>query len=305
MGLRQLTPLEVRLLIRAAVFWAWSIAMTAFTAVLGGVPLKSLRRAYGRGPYWTLGVLTAFALFAFHLKFLAILYFSLVVLIGLFGEWEELGLSLLASAFFSLLITTLISAAGVVLWISATGAQWKTLLLARMDEWIKPALEMSPGLQVNSGDVLLQLPSIVIVLWMGALYLSVLLERRLLPPSVEVPYIQKFREELDKINIPNPVIWIFIVALLGAFGEFGLPSLQSAAVNVLNVCLVLFFFQGLAVVYRFFHVFRLGFFWQALLMVIIVGQLFLLVSLLGLVDHWVDFRARLTKRREEMNKELQ
>jgi uncharacterized protein YybS (DUF2232 family) len=92
---------------------------------------------------------------------------------------------------------------------------------------------------------------------------------------------------------------------LGAFGEFGLVGAQATSVNFLNVCLMLFFFQGLAVIYRFFAVFRVGFFWQALLMIIVVGQLFLLVSLLGLMDHWVDFRARLSKRREQMKKELQ
>lgn len=279
--------------------------MTAFTVVLGGVPLKALRRDLGRTGYWCVGVATAGLLVAGNLKIFAAIYLSLVVLIGLFAEWEELGMSLMPSAFFSLVTTILLSAAGVALWISRMGAQWKDLLQARLDEVLKPAMELTPSLQFNSSDILLQLPSIFIVLWLAALYLAVLLERRSVVRSRHAQYETSFRDELAQIYIPNVFVWAFILALLGAFGDFGKVSLQAGSVNVLNVCLMLFFFQGLAVIYRFFTVFRVGFFWQALIMIILVGQLFLLVSLLGLVDHWVDFRTRLSKRREEkMNNEF-
>ncbi len=265
-----------------------------------------MRRELGRTGYWILGVATAGMLAAAHFYVFAALYLSLIVLMGLFGEWEELGLTFMASAFFSLVITFLITSAGVALCISRMGAQWKDMIVARMDEWIKPALSISPSVQVNTYDILLQVPSIIIVLWMAAIYLSVILERRTPTENDgELSRAGTFRPELDKINLPNVIVWTFIIALLGAFGEFGLSNVQAISVNVLNICLMLFFFQGLAVVYRIFTVFRIGFFWQALLMIIIVGQLFLLVSLLGLVDHWVDFRARLSKGREEMNKELQ
>lgn len=303
-----------RLILRASALWAWSVVMSAITIVLGGVPLKSLRREFGRSVYWLIGLATAAALFAAHFQIFAALYLSLIVLMGLFGEWEELGLSFMASAFFSLIITFLITCAGVAIWISRMGGQWRDIIIARMDEWIKPALSMSPSIQVNTYDILLQIPSIVVVLWMAAIYLSVILERRTPSEDESDLYRAKarqdringaFRPELDKINLPSPVIWVFILALLGAFGEFGLTNVQAVAVNLLNICLMLFFFQGLAVIYRFFAVFRIGFFWQVLLMVIIIGQLFLLVSLVGLVDHWVDFRTRLSKGREEMNKELQ
>lgn len=276
--------------------------------MLGIVSLKSLRRGLGRTAYWSLGVVISAALFALQFKILSIYYLSLVVLVGLFGEWEELGLSFLASGFFSLVVTGMVTASAVAIWVSRMGSGWHDVLLRRLDEWFKPAQALSPSLQVNTNDILLQLPSIIIVLWMVALYLAVLLERRVQPPFArnairtgESP----FREELNKINIPGVVIWLFIVALLGAFGEFGLSGLQATSINILNVCLMLFFFQGMAVIYRLFAVFRIGAFWQALAMVVIVGQLFLLVSLVGLVDHWVDFRSRLSKRREEMNKELQ
>jgi hypothetical protein len=165
-------------------------------------------------------------------------------------------------------------------------------------------MELAPSIQFNSTDIMMQLPSLFIVMWLVTLYLSVLLERKAVIQSRHAQYEVSFRDELSRINIPNVVIWVFIGALLGAFGDFNKIGLQAASVNVLNICLMLFFFQGLAVVSRAFTFFRVGFFWQALLMIILVSQLWLL-SLLGLVDHWVDFRSRLSKGREEMNNELQ
>lgn len=288
--------------------WAWTVLITAFTVVLGGVPLKALRRDLGRTGYWMVGVATAGLLLAGGLKIFSAVYLSLVILIGLLAEWEELGMSLMPSAFFSLVTTILLSAAGMALWISRTGAAWKDLIQARLDEVLKPAMQLSPTLQFNTKDIFMQLPSIFIVLWLAALYLAVLLERRSVVRSRHAQYETSFRDELATISIPNVFVWGFILSLLGAFGDFGkingAISVQAASVNVLNICLMLFFFQGLAVIYRFFAVFRVGFFWQALSMIILVCQLFLLVSLLGLVDHWVDFRTRLSKRREEMNNEL-
>jgi hypothetical protein len=111
---------------RAFVLWAWSVAMTALTLVLAGVPLKALRRGLGRGPFLVIGASTAAALFAADLKFFAIAYLSFVILVELFSEFEGLDLSLVASGFFSILVTALLSGAGVAIWISRTGGQWKT-----------------------------------------------------------------------------------------------------------------------------------------------------------------------------------
>jgi hypothetical protein len=298
--------MTTRQIIRACGLWAWTVLMTGMTVVLGGVPLKALRRDLGRTGYWFLCVVTAAILFASGMKVFAAIYFSLVVLIGLFAEWEELGMALMPSAFFSLVTTILVASAGVALWISRTGASWKDLILARLDESLKPAMELTPSFQFNSSDIMMQLPSLFIVMWLVTLYLSVLLEKRAVIQSRHAKYEVSFREELGRINIPSFVIWAFIFALLGAFGDFGKLGLEAGCVNVLNVCLMLFFFQGLAVVTRAFAVFRIGFFWQALLMIILVSQLWIL-SLLGLVDHWVDFRSRLSKGkgREQMNNELQ
>ncbi len=76
------------------------------------------------------------------------------------------------------------------------------------------------------------------------------------------------------------------------------------AVNGLNVILVLYFFQGLAVVMRAFEVLRVTGYWKFVLLVIIIMQLFLCISVLGIIDYWANFRERINRKATEwQNKE--
>ncbi len=111
------------------------------------------------------------------------------------------------------------------------------------------------------------------------------------------------RQQLADLRLPDGVIWLFIGALLGAFGGFEVRGVEATSVNILNVSFVLFFFQGIAVVAKFFEKLRMGSFWQFVFMLLIVVHLFLFVSLVGLTDYWLDFRTRLNKRTTEFNRE--
>lgn len=284
------------------VLWAWSVAMTGLTLILAGAPLKSLRTGLGRVSFITVGVLTSAAFFLIKLKFLACSYLSFVLLIEAFTELEELEFPLLINMCLSTLSVSLLTTASIAVWMSRVGMQWASELHDRLVELLQPMAQLGSSLQINVDDIIAQLPSLAIIVWLAALYIAVVLEGRVRPGQSKASF---YRGAVDKVEVPHAVVWIFIAALAFAFGDFGLARVQPIAINVLNVCLMLFFFQGLAVVYRVFAVFRVGYIWQALIMVIIVAQLFLLVSLLGLVDFWIDFRTRLSKRHEEMNKELQ
>ena len=291
-------------------FSVWAVFMTAVTFVLGAPPLKVLRRRLGRGLYWPLATMICVVVFLLQAKFLAISFFSLVVLVGVFEEFEDMGYSFQASAFFTLLINSLITAGGFALWVWRTGPAWKQSLLSTIEAAVKPLTELSPKLQVNPFEIMLQMPSIVLILWMGAIYLAVLLEARLSgseASEVSSDNVEKqpttLRAQLGEFRLPDVAVWVFIASLLGAFGNFQTPAVEAVSVNVMNVCMVMFFFQGIAVVGRFFTTVRMGMFWQVLFMTVIIVQLFLFVSLLGLLDYWLNFRSRLAKRSERFNRE--
>jgi hypothetical protein len=267
----------------------WSLLMTAMTYVLGGASLKALRHRAGRGTFWTICGPICIALFALRWDALAIAFTTLVLLIGVFSELEEIGLGFGMSAFLAVLMNSLVGGGAFALWVSATGSKWVVQIQTWLENLVKPLSGMNPALQINATDLMPQLPSVILILWIVALYLAVLLERRLGSPS----HIQK---QLSQWRLPDVVVWIMIFGLLGAFGNFENKVIHSVSINAINVCFVLFFFQGLAVVSQFFRRLKMGPFWQMLFMVVIVLHLFLFVSALGLVDYWADFRARMKNK---------
>jgi hypothetical protein len=285
--------------LRFSFYGLWAVVMTALTItfVLGAVSLKVLRREAGRVHYWFIGSAFTGILFAMKATPLALAYGSLVLLVGVFSELEELGLGVLTSGFFTLVINFLCGAGVFALWVSRTGPKWSQFIQDGLELMLKPLVELNPKLQINYFDLMLQIPSLLLILWMCAIYFAVLLENRVRPIEQ-----QGMKGQLAEFRLPDFVVWLFIGALLGAFGGLAKMPVEAVSVNVLNVCFMLFFFQGIAVVARFFETLRMGWFWQTVFMVLIVVHLFLPVSLLGLIDYWVDFRARMQKRgNEEIN----
>jgi len=295
---------QVQRALRFIFFSVWAVFMTALTYILGAPSLKVLRRRLGRAKYWALTTLISIGLYGFQAKLLAVAFFSLVILMGVFDEFEEMEFSFQASGFFTLLINSLIGSGAFALWVFAAGPNWSQNILSGLENTLKPLAEMNSRLQLNYFDLMLQLPSIAVILWMGAIYVATLLEGRLSTGDMAVKTdVPSLRPQLATFRLPDAMVWIFIASLLGTFGNFQSHVLEAVAVNVMNISVVLFFFQGIAVVTKFFETVRLGPVWQFLFMVVIVVQLFLFVSLLGLLDYWLNFRSRLTKRAEGFNRE--
>ncbi len=266
----------------------WAVLMTALTYILGAASLKILRGKSGRLIYWGLTTVLCSLLFALQFKMLALAYLSLVLLVGIFAELEELNLNFNVSSFFTLVINGLIWSGVFAAWISITGPKWSTQLLTAVEEMLKPLEVYNPGLQIKYYDLMLQLPSIILMMWAAALYLASLLESRINQDGAR-------RDQLKEFRVHDVVVWTFIVSLLGKFGGFTNQVVEVVCANALNVCFMLFFFQGIAVVTRSFEKIRMAPVWQALFMVLIVVYLFLFVSVLGLMDYWFDFRAKLAK----------
>ena len=63
----------------------------------------------------------------------------------------------------------------------------------------------------------------------------------------------------------------------------------------MNISLVLYFFQGLAVLEVLLNALKAGMFTRVVVYFFLVGQLFFVLSAVGLIDYWADFRRRLSK----------
>lgn len=277
-------------------FSVWAVLMTALTYVLGAPTLKVLRSSMGRWKFWAMAIGFTAVIWALKAPALAVAFFSLAILMELLTEFEEMGLAFLPSALLTLLVNTLLGAGAFALWASSKGPAWSQTLLITVETALKPLNQISPKVQINYFDLMLQLPSILIIMWIISIFLAVLMEERLRFPAPEGAVIKPtFKSQLGEIRMPDAFVWIFIVSLLGAFGDFKVRAVEAVSVNAMNVCLVLFFFQGVAVAMKLFAKIRMGWFWQMLFMFLIVVHLFLFVSLVGLLDYWLDFRTRLAK----------
>jgi uncharacterized protein YybS (DUF2232 family) len=87
--------------------------------------------------------------------------------------------------------------------------------------------------------------------------------------------------------------WLVFV-LIGAGFFLLVPNqvVQMTGVNVLLVCALVYFFQGLAILAYSFRRFQVPWFfrWTVYMLLILLKPAMLLVILLGLIDLWLDFR---------------
>ena len=283
--------------------------MTAFTYILGAVSLKVLRAKFGRAGYWGISTFLSLGLYLVGLKILGIAFFSLVVLIGVFSELEEMELHFKLSLFFTLVINSLVAGGAFAIWVYSTGPRWSQVVLTYLEDMTKKVAELNPQaqLQINFFEVMLVLPSVIVIMWIIAIYVAILLESRLVHEGNEGAPANPssgMRAQLAELRLPDMAIWAFIAGLLAALGGIGHQGIEAVGANVLNVCFVLFFFQGIAIVARLFEKLKLPGYWQMLFMALVIIYLFPFVSLLGLTDYWFDFRGRLAKRpKEQFNRE--
>lgn len=102
--------------------------------------------------------------------------------------------------------------------------------------------------------------------------------------------------DLREWRAPEPLIWCFILSGFALFLP-GWETVSTAALNLLLMIVVFYFFQGLSIIAYYFHHKHVPYFLRSLAYVLIVfEQIFtLLVVGLGLFDLWGDFR-RLKKK---------
>ena len=149
-------------------------------------------------------------------------------------------------------------------------------------------------------QLIMQSPSALVVLGMISLFFLLLLE----PPLLKTAGIFLPPRFLLKFQAPTPVIWFFLVGLLGRFVGFGEVWLDRLTINIFNICLVIYSFQGLAVFASLLRYFRLSKTLRFLITAIAILQAFVLLVVLGIADYWIDFRNRFGQRSTNLKSSL-
>ncbi len=274
---------------------------TALFIFLGTPLLRVLRGVFGSKKYWFSGVFISSLIMLINpgLGFFALFFFSLWINIGVYQELEERGHGNFWTALLSVLIGSFIMILGPMIWVQASGMDLGEVLKTSFEA---VAQQLSNGKQLseigmNAEAIVGQLPSMLIVLQIASLAFALMLDRKSAAFfGLRLEKVATHIRLLD-FRLPDYFIWLAMFSFLLSFIKIEQQMVSIVALNVFNIMMGLYFFQGLAVLEVAFLVFKSGSMFRLLFYLLVVGQLFFLLSLVGVIDYWVDFRQRLRRRR--------
>lgn len=281
-----------------------SIVLSMFTVVMGAPLMRVLRKSYGPVAYWTAGAAISALFWFLKAEPLAIFTGSIWMTLGVYGEFEQRGFGWWVSGLASVFVGATAGSWGIFKLFQMNGVHTFADLQKAVEEFAQKIQAVNPSVKVDTTMLAQQIPSAIVIMLVLALGLGLIFEKRVFS-WLKMPR-EKVSTQLKLLDyrVPDFVIWVAMSAFLLTMVSFGVKAIAVLAINVVNVAIVLYFFQGLAVLQVFLNSIRAGIFTRILTYILLVGQLFLLLSVIGLIDYWVDFRRRIynLKARAAANK---
>lgn len=137
------------------------------------------------------------------------------------------------------------------------------------------------------GTVYHLVPAIAVISTVLFIWLNVISARALFSwRKASFPYAG----DLARWKVPDQLVW-FVVAS-GALILIPVDSFKIAGLNLISIFLFVYFFQGLSIIQFYFERKNLSYFLRGVLYVLIFGQQFVMLTVVGLgfFDLWMDFR---------------
>lgn len=281
---------SIQRLLAALALEASSVILTLTTGVFGGAALFIQLRLLDIHQFYLLQ-LAAICLFAaFQVYSLAILVLALGALVAVYANLEKS--SLFKKGFLASLTGTSILLVAIYGWVVLIEKQelWP-YLIETFDFYIKKSATIKLPLDVKT--IVYQLPSYIFCICALNIWTGVLFDKQM--------RVLK-RKELKNFTVPDGFIWIVIGSLLFSFVKVDIPGVQEIALNLLNVSLLLYFFQGLSVLVFILDAMRFSTLIKYLIYFIFVFQILLPICL-GILEYWLGLRNRFSKKNLNAEKE--
>lgn len=278
--------------VQSMLLMTMSFLLTSVTFLLGALPLRMLQT---QTRPLLLAAVNGFVIAGFMAMgqwYFGFAQLTVYVLMASFGYFERnLKLSLFAASARAVLATIAVVSAALAVYFqfSPTG-QLEVLRETIEVSLIKFMPPEQSSLAVER--IMGQIPSLAVVLIMSSLAVSLVFEK---PAAKAMRLMPSKRWTLKSFRTPDGFVWLFVASLLFGFLDMNQPQVQQIAMNVLNVVMACYFFQGLAVVSVAFEQMKTGRFWRAIWYTLLLFQFSIFVGLIGLMDYWWDFRQRLLK----------
>lgn len=258
--------------------------------------IRVAHQNYSRAAFWIAFMGGAGLLVAVGLIPVAISLMSVTLLIGLFSEIFKKYKSMFVAGFIALAVSSVTTVAATQQWLTYKGTSLSVRLHEQIQLVVKQAQQVNSSVKLDPDFLVGQAPSVLVSLLIMSLALALILEQ---PISRLFKFSTEKTEPMDLISfkLPDSFIWIAMFSFLFSFIDIGQKDVSLIATNIVNVMVVLYFFQGLAVIEAFFTALRFGFFIRFMTYVVFLVQLFFLVAAIGVIDFWVEFRKRFIRIR--------
>lgn len=277
----------------------FGFVISALFTFLGTPILRVLRNVYGSRLYWLSGILVSGLLLSVDpgLVLISFLLLSCWVTVGVYQEFEERGRAGFYTALLSALLGSTVMIGGPYLFSSLVGLNLEDEIRKSFEDMLRQLVGgknlAEYGLKIDV--IMSQIPSMVAVIQSACLGFALMFDRKMAAIfGVRFENIAT-RMKLLEFKVPNYLIWVAMASFLLSFLG-GVPELiAKISLNIFISLMGIYFFQGLAVVEFLFVVLRTSALLKALIYLLIIGQLFFVLSLVGLIDFWADFRLRIKR----------
>ena len=230
------------------------------------------------------------------------LYFGLLLATGMIlGECLERHMSIQRTMGLTAVIAAGAIFAALMIYTISQGRTLSAIMTDYMNQSLSLAKQLSPEIGMDQdmtkkliSSMMIVMPGMFMISFMTTLWLNILIIRTLLKRK---GIIIKSIEHLNLYKAPDMLIWAFI----GCAMTLMIPSdpVKIFGINGLIVLMLVYFFQGIAVVSFFFQQKNTPMALKGFCYFLIAVQVYVLILVIGLgfFDNWVDFRKLAASRK--------
>ena len=274
------TQKSLRLLLMVAL----SIIGSAFPFILVAPITRVAQRSFSRMAFWSCYLVGVLGMAVAGFVPVAISLLSVTLLVGLFSEIFKKYNNMFVAGFIAIAVSAVTTVSATQQWLVSKGSSLQARLLEQIGLVVKQAQQVNPAVKLDPEYLLGQAPSVLVSLLIMSLALALILENPI-ARLFKMPGDSEDKLHLLDFKLPDSYIWIAMISFLFSFIDIGNKAFSMTATNIVNIMVVLYFFQGLAVIEAFFSALRFGFFIRFLTYAVFLIQLFFLVAALGVIDY--------------------
>lgn len=245
--------------------------------------------------FWCVGVFLVATLFVFNLSIASIYVGAVWMTLGFYSELEKRGLSWKKTGLLALLAGLLFAVISVVA--ITKGSVMESDLVKNFMLPLQEAMkQVMPAEEFLKFDITQYLLGIFTAILASAIALGFIFESKIF--SLFNLRREKISSSMKWIEfrVPDLFIWFALFGFFFSLVDLKVPHLKVVATNFSIFSIVVFFFQGISIVEFMTRIYRTGFFTKIALYMLLLGWLGPAISVVGLLDYWVNFRKMVRKK---------